>query len=102
MIDDAMAFQHWPWPLAELDTHQRTAIKRGVAGHCTAAATAAAAEVHLREGLVNGLEARQSEIAAASGHAEGDPLLLCNCAAALANETRLLAAARAKLARLGA
>ena len=35
MIDDAMAFQHWPWPLAELDTHQRTAIERGVAGHCT-------------------------------------------------------------------
>ena len=68
----------------------------------TAAATAAAAEVHLREGLVNGLEARRREIAAASGHAEGDPLLLCNCAAALANETRLLAAARAKLARLGA
>ena len=35
MIDDAMAYQHWPWPLAELDAHQRTAIERGVAGHCT-------------------------------------------------------------------
>ena len=73
--------------------------------HCytaTAAATAAAAEVRLREGLVSGLEARRREIAAASGHAEGEPLLLCNRAAALANETRLLAAARGKLARLGA
>ena len=39
--------------------------------HCytaTAAATAAAAEVRLREGLVSGLEARRREIAAASGH----------------------------------
>ena len=68
----------------------------------TAAAAAAAAEVRLREGLVSGLEARRREIAAASGHAEGEPLLLCNRAAALANETRLLAAARGKLARLGA
>ena len=68
----------------------------------TAAAAAAAAEVRLREELVGGLEAQRLQIAAASGHAEGDTLLLCNRAAALANETRLLAAARAKLARLGA
>jgi hypothetical protein len=68
----------------------------------TAAATAAAAEVRLRAEIVSGLEARRLEIAAASGHAEGGALLLCNHAAALANETRLLAAARAKLARLGA
>ena len=67
----------------------------------TAAAAATAAEVRLREELVGGLEAQRLQIAAASGHAEGDPLLLCNRAAALANETRLLAAARAKLARLG-
>ena len=67
-----------------------------------AAAAAAAAEVRLREETVGGLVARRLEIAAASGHVDGDPLLLCNCAAALANETRLLAVARAKLARLGA
>ena len=71
-------------------------------GDTATAAAAAAAEVRLREVLVGGFEAQRLHIAAASGHAEGDTLLLCNRAAALANETRLLAAARAKLARLGA
>ncbi len=66
------------------------------------AAAAAAAEVRLREQAVADLEARRYKIAAASGHADGEPLLLSNLAAPLANEKRMLEQAKAKSARLSA
>ena len=66
------------------------------------AAAAAAAEVRLREQVVADLEARRYKIAAASGHADGEPLLLSNLAAPLANEKRMLEQAKAKSARLSA
>ena len=67
----------------------------------TPGGAAAEAEARRRERAVAALEARRREIGAQSGQADGEPMLLCNLAAELANETRLLASARAKLARLG-
>ena len=35
MASDGRAFQHWPWPWADLDGEQQWCIEIGVAGHCT-------------------------------------------------------------------
>ena len=67
----------------------------------TPGGAAAEAEARRRERAVAALEERRREIGAKSGQAPGEPPLLCNLAAELANETRLLAWARQKLARFG-
>ena len=35
ILTDVRAYQHWPWPLAELDGEQVAGIECGVAGHCS-------------------------------------------------------------------
>jgi len=35
MVRDACAYQHWPWPWADLDAEQRLNVQCGVAGHCS-------------------------------------------------------------------
>ena len=38
MVYDTRAYNHWPWPWAELDGDQKRAIECGVAGHCSRSA----------------------------------------------------------------
>jgi hypothetical protein len=35
MVADTRAYQHWPWPMHELDSDQKFAVECGVAGHCS-------------------------------------------------------------------
>lgn len=41
MPSDGRAFQHWPWPMAELDREQKWCIDIGVAAHCSRTAAQA-------------------------------------------------------------
>ena len=41
MPSDGRAYQHWPWPLSELDREQRWSIDIGVAAHCSRTAAQA-------------------------------------------------------------
>lgn len=54
-------------------------------------------EIQRWEELVLALQQKREAIALASGHEDGQSLLLCNLASPLANSMRLLNAARAKL-----
>ena len=49
MVSDTRAYNHWPWPWAELEADQQFAVNCGVAGHCSRTALGSDGSAGLHE-----------------------------------------------------